>query len=170
MGFNKGRHFAGTPLGAPVKPPSRTGSPSGKFIGTGVNRKTKAAAAHTSSGSLPAQNYTRQAEQYTKQSPEPFRNPQPSVAAMNTLPPKDSGEPQSAAGGGGYTGFKGNRISIKQGIQTSSGKSTNYAAAGIMGTRGRGSELGKVAGPKQPRKIGPPQFPSGSKRPSFYGR
>ena len=40
---NQGRHMMGTPIGkGGIRPPSRTGSPSGYFVGTGVNRKSAA--------------------------------------------------------------------------------------------------------------------------------
>ena len=73
---NVGRRGAGSPIAkSGIRPPSRTGSASGYFVGTGVNRKTAASPQHKPSRSAPSTNYTRQAQQFVRQSPEPFRNP-----------------------------------------------------------------------------------------------
>lgn len=158
-----GRHFAGTPIGkSGTQPKARTGSASGNFVGTGVNRKTGATPQTRPSRTSSANNYTAQAEQITKQSPEPFRNP--AFGANPALPaPQQSGGPNKA-----YKPFRGSRVSVDDGDTTNLGGKP--AAVGIRGSRGMGSENGKVAGLKQPRRVGPPGFPKGSKKPAFYGR
>jgi hypothetical protein len=93
---NQGRHFMGTPIGK--SGPTRTGSPSGYFVGTGVNRKTAAKPQHNPSRSAPSTNYTRQAEQYTKQSPEPFRNPARGANPLGTVPRVPNREATAAPG------------------------------------------------------------------------
>jgi hypothetical protein len=156
-----GRHFAGTPIGrSGIKPKPRTGSPSGNFVGGGVNSKTGARAEYKPKGTPSSQNYTTQAENITKQAPEPFRNK--AFGAVPTVPStKESGTNKA------YRAVSGSRVSIAQdGNGALGGKP---AAVGIRGS-GMGSENGKVAGLKQPRRVGAPGFPKGSKKPSFYGR
>jgi len=165
----QGRHAAGTPLGAPVKPPSRTGSASGNFVGTGKNAKTAASAEYKRRAAAPAQNYTKQAEQFTKSAPEPFRNPQPSQNP-NPLKPQQSGD--GVGRGGAYKPFAGSRVSVSDGYKNvnPASASKNVAPVGITGSRGRGSENGKVAGLAQPKKSGSPFNQAKAKRPSFYGK
>jgi hypothetical protein len=177
----KGRHFAGSPLGAPVKPPSLAGRASGTFVGTGVNDKTNARQEVTGRKPASSRNYTTQAEQFTKSAPEPFRNSQPS-ANPKPLPPKETGTSKP------YPTFAGTRVSVSDGVNPSKAPSptrsksvsggypgANLAAVGISGSKGRGSENGKVAGRAQPRKSGNP-FTQGkftqakSTSPMFYGR
>jgi hypothetical protein len=80
---NQGRHFMGTPIGS--SGPTRTGSPSGYWVGTGVNRKTAARPEHQPSRSSASTNYTRQAQQFVKQAPEPFRNPARGANPLGTV-------------------------------------------------------------------------------------
>ena len=157
-----GRHFAGTPIGkSGTQPKPRTGSPSGSGVGTGVNQKTGASPQYQAKGTQSSQNYTSQIEQITKQSPEPFRNK--AFGANPVVPPtKESGTSKP------YAGVGGNRISIPQDGSTSLGGKP--AAVGIRGNVGMGRENGKVAGLKQPRRVGPPGYPAGAKKPAFYGR
>src|SRR5437868_5737520 len=111
LAANKGRHFSGKPIAkSGTKPPSRTGSPSGNFVGTGINRKSIAGPEHSPSKSSASTNYTKQAEQFVNQSPEPFRNPHPAVKAMNTLSPQQAGGPNKA-----YAPFRGSRVSVNDG-------------------------------------------------------
>jgi hypothetical protein len=72
-----GIHASGAPIAkSGVRPPARTGSPSGFFVGTGVNRKTAAKPEMRPSRSSPAMLSGRQQlEQFNRQAPEPFRNP-----------------------------------------------------------------------------------------------
>jgi hypothetical protein len=179
----KGRHFAGSnpAPGSPVKPPSRTGSASGNFVGGGTNRKTAQKPEYTRRKPAPATNYTSQAEQFTRSAPEPFRNPQPS-ANPKVQAPYETGSSKP------YPTFAGTRVSINDGVNPSKAPSpsrsksvsggypgANIAAVGISGSKGRGSENGKVAGRAQPRKSGNP-FTQGrftqakSTSPMFYGR
>ena len=141
----------------------------GKFVGAGVNKKTAAKPQYNRVKPAPATNYTQQAEQFTKSSPEPFRNPQPSQNP-NPLPPKQSGD--GVGRGAAYKPFAGSRVSVSDGY-----KNVNVASAakkvgpvGITGSAGRGSENGHVAGRSQPKKSGNPFNQPKAKRPSFYGR
>lgn len=168
-----GRHAAGSnpAPGSPLKPPARTGSASGQFVGTGKNQKTAQKPEYSRRPAAPAQNYTKQAEQFTRSAPEPFRNSQPSQNP-DPLAPQQSGGPNKS-----YQPFAGSRVSVSDGDKSinrvSAGK--NVAPVGISGARGRGSENGKVAGLAQPRKAGSPHSQGGmaqkkATKPSFYGR
>lgn len=159
MPSNKGRHFAGTPVGGNrTQPKPRTGSPSGSFVGTGVNSKSAASPNHSPSPSSGSNSRNAQLEQWNSQAPEPFRNNAP--GANLTLP-----TPQESGAGGAYKPFAGSRVSISDGYTTKLGG--NPSAVGIKGMAGRGSEQGRVAGRSQPKKSGNP-----FKQPkaSFYGR
>lgn len=155
----KGRSFAGTPIAkSGIRPPSRTGSASGNFVGTGVNRKSAARPETTPSRSNSSAISGTQLEAVNRQAPEPFRNPAPG-AKLNLGTPQQSGGPNRA-----YKAFRGTRISIPDGNNNSKaagvgkGANTGYpggnlAAVGITGNRGRGRVTRKVAG-----------------NPTFYGR
>lgn len=104
------------------------------------------------SRSAPSTNYTRQGEQFVKQAPEPFRNPQPSARPMGGKTVQDNSVRKPVAG------------------LAKSAPNNNIGAVGISGSAGRGSENGHVAGRSQPRKSGSPFNQGKSTRPAFYGR
>src|SRR5579872_329492 len=124
-----GRHFSGTAIAkSGIKPPRRTGSPSGNFVGTGVNRKSAAkpqTSPSRSSGNILSGN--AQLEQYNQQSPEPFRNPAPGAKL-------DLGTPQQSGGGGAYKTYNGSRVSVSDGDTTNLGGKPS--AVGIKGSAG----------------------------------
>lgn len=180
---NTGRHAVGTAIAkSGTKPPKRTGPAGPKAPGAKTYKAnmpvTSATLMQTPSRSSSNNNYKTQMEQWTKQSPEPFRNNQPS-ANPNPLTPKDSSVPQSGANGGRYSGFKGNRIS--ESIPRSQPQ-RNTPAVGVSGAKnsGMGSNNGKVVAPSQPVRKGnvynqprgssPGGFSGRGGAPSFYGR
>lgn len=172
---NVGRRGIGSPIAkSGIKPPKRTGSADRISPGARTNRGnrpiTSATLMQNSSRSSSANDYTKQAEQYTRQSPEPFRNPQPS--ARPTVPKTyDSGASTTGGKSGAYTNYKG--IEASSSIPTSK-PNANPGGVGIQG-RGPNSGMGSnnrlvVAGntPKT-RRAGNP-FSIGVKSAKFYGR
>lgn len=144
-----GRHAAGTPLAkSGTKPNTRSAS-----------RSVPITASHPTTSatrSQSANNYTSQGEQFVKQSPEPFRNPQPSARPLGVKSVVDSPDqkPQS-------------------GLQKASPK-LPIAAVGFKGSLAVGREKGKVAGRSQPSKSASPfnqgrYTQSKSTKPMFYG-
>lgn len=174
---NKGRHFQGAPIGkSGTQPKPRTGSPSGNFVGTGVNAKSAASPEHTPSNASGNTMSGKQLDSINSQAPEPFRNPRPG-AKLTLGSPQQSGGPNKA-----YQPYRGSRVSVPDGdhpstaasVSNSADKNTSFprgnsSAVGISGSRGRGSENGKVAGLAQPRKKGNP-FQQPKAQHSFYGR
>jgi len=156
---NKGRHFVGSPTARNIfTPASRTGSQSGNFVGTGVNRKTAARAEYQASRSAPAQNYTRQAEQYTRQAPEPFRNP---VRAANPRGVESQQlnepyvRPAPALRPGDWTRAQPQRGPHSQEeINRATGHSADYEPAGqseTVGVRRKQPRAGEINLPGGPR-------------------
>lgn len=119
---NQGRHLAGSPIAkSGIRPPSRTGSASGYFVGTGVNRKTAATPQHKASPSAASTNYTRQAQQFVRQSPEPFRNPTRAANPMGTVP--SDRRP-------GMTNPLGVRVMSQSEMNTATGHAASYKPKG----------------------------------------
>ena len=133
---NVGRRGAGSPIAkSGVRPPVRTGSASGYFVGTGVNRKTAARPETSPSRSAPANNYTRQAQQFVRQSPEPFRN---SARGANL---------------GGVPSVRqtinplGSRVMSQSEMNTATGHAANYVPKGYYSaTSGRPTQGVRKAG------------------------
>ena len=164
-----GRHNIGAPIArSGTKPQLKRGQaePASNKITTNARPE------YSRSRSSSANDYTRQAQQFIKQAPEPFRNPQAS-ANPKPMQPKDTGTSKA------YQPYKGSRVS--QAMPTSQPQ-RNTPAVGISGgsQSGMGSENGKVAGLSQPRRVGDVYNQPRGKAvggyggrggaPSFYGR
>ena len=82
-----GRHSIGAPIArSGTRPPARTGSPSGYFVGTGVNRKTAARPEHSPSRTPTNVTSGNQLNAITKQAPEPFRNRAKGASPLGGVP------------------------------------------------------------------------------------
>lgn len=160
--INKGRHGIGSPIArSGITPPSRTGRPSGSFVGTGVNAKTKSPGRYT--GTQPQSGTDSKAESFVNQAPSPWDNSQPSSNPTTGAP--QAGPSVKVGGLGGKTGAGG----VPRGGSAGYGSAprANVGAVGISGTRGKGSDNGKVVGKQQPRRVGNVFNQPSAK---FYGR
>jgi hypothetical protein len=158
---NKGRHAVGSPIARNIfTPNSRTGSASGNFVGTGVNRKTAAGPEHSPSRSSASTNDTRQAEQFVGQSPEPFRNPVRSSNPLGQVSRDSSqgspyGDPAAALRPGDWRRAQPQRGPHSQEeINRATGHPGDYEPAGqnaTVGVRRQQARAGEINLPGGPR-------------------
>jgi hypothetical protein len=137
-----GRHSLGAPIAkSGTRPPSRTGSPSGYFVGTGVNRKTAARPEQSPSRTPTNVTSGNQLNAITKQAPEPFRNP--ARRASPQLGGVSSDKRQ------GYSNPKGRAVMTQAEINLATGHKANYRPAGYnynAANSGRTTEFSRRAG------------------------
>lgn len=154
-----GRHNIGAPIArSGTKPPKRTGSPSGSFVGTGVNQKSKSPGRY--SGTAPRSGTDSQPEAFVNQPPSPWDNSQPSSNPTTGAPA--AGPSAKVGGAGGKTGAAG-ALTGSAGIGSRPQTNINAASVGA----GKGQENGKVIGKSQPRRVGNVYNQPKAK---FYGR
>lgn len=134
--------------------------PTGKFVGTGLNRKTAARPEYSASRSSSSQNYTSQAEQFTRQAPEPFRNPVRSSNPLGQVAADNDqgspyGDPAPALTPGDWRRAQPQRGPHSQEeINRATGHPADYEPAGqnaVVGVQRRQPRAGDINLPGGPR-------------------
>jgi len=103
-------------------------------VGTGVNRKSAAHPEHGASASASNNDYKGQIEQFIDQSPEPFRNSQPSAwpMAKSTGVVRDQSTLTSAPGKHPFR-KPGRSVMAQSGMNLATGHAAGYNPAGQAG-------------------------------------
>lgn len=140
-----GRHSAGASVArSGIRPPSRTGSASGSFVGTGVNQKTAGRSEMQPAALNPNRQSGNQLDQWTSAAPEPFRNSVPGarLSGIPTHPDFRAGNGQAFAAS---LREKKSRPMTQAQMNTATGHKAEYRPAGYndlnSGFPGRGKRV-----------------------------